>query len=198
MAQYPNIATSDASRDWEVQPRHGEVGLQLVDAYREQETHRVAAVAIFNAAGQILLQKRGPNVLWPDVWDISVAGHVDAGTTYMQTAISETSSEVGIDITEHSTTHPLRFVAHFKSEEEVVAGTDQRVADVQSVSRWNTLYAYQLPEGVDLKIDTTGEVADAVWADPQDVRGMIAESPEEFRIGAVYAFEELFTAMGQQ
>jgi len=168
--------------------------MQLVDAYREGLTHRVAMVAILNSEAQILLQVRGENILWPNLWDISAAGHVEANKTYMQCAISETSEEVGIDITQQPCGNSLQRVAHFKSVETVIAGNDQRLQDVATVSRWNTLYVYQLPGGIDYRIDNT-EVVEASWTELGVARQAIAEQPEEFREGAVYALQALYAVI---
>lgn len=61
--------------------------------------HRAVHVMIFNAAGEIFLQKRS---IWKDrnpaQWDSATAGHVDAGETYEQAARREVREEIGIEI----------------------------------------------------------------------------------------------------
>ena len=42
--------------------------------------HRTAHIWIYNSKGNILLQLRAKEkLLYPDMWDISAAGHVSAG-----------------------------------------------------------------------------------------------------------------------
>ncbi len=59
--------------------------------------HRAIHVLIFNAAGDVFLQKRS---IWkdrsPGRWDSSTAGHVDAGETYEQAAHREMAEEIGV------------------------------------------------------------------------------------------------------
>lgn len=58
--------------------------------------HRVARIMIENNAGEILLQHRSPTKdIFPDCWDNSAAGHVDAGEDYEQAAIRELEEELG-------------------------------------------------------------------------------------------------------
>ncbi len=60
--------------------------------------HRAVHMLIFNAQGELLLQKRS---LWkdknPGLWDSSAAGHVDSGETYPAAAAREIREELGID-----------------------------------------------------------------------------------------------------
>lgn len=59
--------------------------------------HRVAHVLVFNAAGEIYLQKRKDDKdVQPGKWDTSVGGHVDAGEEYEQAARREMREELGI------------------------------------------------------------------------------------------------------
>src|SRR5690606_18524529 len=49
-----------------------------------------------------LAQRAASKKICPLLWDVSVAGHVDAGETVEQAAVRETFEEVGIQITEES------------------------------------------------------------------------------------------------
>ncbi len=59
--------------------------------------HRAVHMVIFNAAGEILLQKRS---IWkdrnPGLWDSAAAGHVDSGETYAAAAERELREEIGV------------------------------------------------------------------------------------------------------
>ena len=63
--------------------------------------HRAIHVQIFNAAGEVFLQKRS---IWKDrspaKWDSSTAGHVDAGETYEQAARRELREEIDAEVGE--------------------------------------------------------------------------------------------------
>ncbi|TDU40275.1 isopentenyldiphosphate isomerase [Gelidibacter sediminis] len=63
--------------------------------------HNTAHVWLYNDNAEILLaQRSATKVIYPLLWDISVAGHVDAGETIAQAAIRETWEEIGLEITE--------------------------------------------------------------------------------------------------
>ncbi|MDQ6765464.1 MAG: 16S rRNA (adenine(1518)-N(6)/adenine(1519)-N(6))-dimethyltransferase RsmA [Verrucomicrobiota bacterium] len=63
----------------------------------DNSRHRAVHILIFNAKGELFLQKRSR---WkdrhPGVWDSSAAGHVDAGEEYHEAAARELQEELGI------------------------------------------------------------------------------------------------------
>lgn len=67
------------------------------EAWEKGLTHRVSRIMIENPQGQLLLQHRSPTKdIFPDCWDNSVAGHVDAGENYEAAAKRELEEELGI------------------------------------------------------------------------------------------------------
>lgn len=59
--------------------------------------HRAVHVLIFNAQGQVFLQKRSQSKdTFPGAWDSSASGHLDSGETYDACAVREVSEELGI------------------------------------------------------------------------------------------------------
>ena len=59
--------------------------------------HRSVHVLVFNALGQMFLQKRSMHKDEnPGVWDASISGHLDSGESYDQCAIRESREELGI------------------------------------------------------------------------------------------------------
>ena len=59
----------------------------------------VVHVCIFNSQGQLLIQRRSPEkTVWPELWDVSIGGGVDAGETSRQGAEREVSEELGYDL----------------------------------------------------------------------------------------------------
>ncbi len=58
--------------------------------------HRAVHVLVFNARGDLFLQKRSMlKDNWPGVWDSSSSGHVDAGEDYDACAVRELREELG-------------------------------------------------------------------------------------------------------
>lgn len=63
--------------------------------------HNTAHVWFYNDQAEILLAQRAASkTICPLLWDISVAGHVDAGETIEHAARRETREEIGIEIQE--------------------------------------------------------------------------------------------------
>jgi isopentenyldiphosphate isomerase len=73
--------------------------------------HRISRVFIFDGSGNLIIQKRGPNMSLPGKWDQSAAGHVDEGETYEQAAYRELQEELGLEGV------PLSLIGNFYSEE---------------------------------------------------------------------------------
>ena len=63
------------------------------------EYRMVVHVCIFNGLGQMLIQQRSPEkTIWPELWDVSIGGGVDAGATSRQGAVREVGEELGYDL----------------------------------------------------------------------------------------------------
>lgn len=76
----------------------GEVATRK-ECHKKGLWHRAVYAFIIDENGNILLQKRSKNKrLWPDLWDVTVGGHVEAGEFGRQALIREVKEELGIDI----------------------------------------------------------------------------------------------------
>ena len=63
--------------------------------------HRAVYGFVIDRSGNVLLQKRSANKkLWPNMWDVTVGGHVDHGEFGRQALIRECKEELGIEIKE--------------------------------------------------------------------------------------------------
>lgn len=61
--------------------------------------HHTAHLWLYTTKGEILLQQRAASkAIHPLLWDVSVAGHIDAGETPEEGAIREAKEEIGIDL----------------------------------------------------------------------------------------------------
>lgn len=64
--------------------------------------HRAVYAFIFNKDNEILLQKRSSSKkLWPNLWDVTVGGHVLSGEFGYEALIRETKEEFGINVNEN-------------------------------------------------------------------------------------------------
>ena len=63
--------------------------------------HKSVWIWIVNSKGEILVQKRAlTKKKGPGKWDMSSAGHIDAGESCLQGCVRETTEELGIDVKE--------------------------------------------------------------------------------------------------
>ncbi len=122
--------------------------------------HRAVHVLVFNARGQIFLQKRSMTKdKSPGLWDSSASGHVDSGEEYDATAVRELREEIG-----------LRIPATPKRLFKIPAGpeTDQEFV-------WVYRHAAEGP--FELNSD---EIERGGWFAPDEVTRWIAKKPGEF------------------
>jgi len=79
--------------------------------------HRGVHVFVFNSKGEILLQKRSMKKdkyagFWGDM-----AGHVDAGEGYEESAVRELKEEIGIDA---KLEFMMKFRKHYENDQEIL------------------------------------------------------------------------------
>lgn len=76
----------------------GEV-LPKSEVHERELQHASVFVWIYNSKGEVLLQYRAKNKRsFPEVWDVSVAGHISAGDTPLETAVREIEEEIGTHV----------------------------------------------------------------------------------------------------
>ena len=69
------------------------------EAHKDGLWHRAAHIWIYNSKGEILLQLRAKEkLLYPDMWDVSVAGHVSAGEDTVTSGLREIEEEIGLKV----------------------------------------------------------------------------------------------------
>jgi isopentenyldiphosphate isomerase len=67
--------------------------------------HRAVHIWFVNSKNEVLLQRRAKTKInHPDMWDISVAGHVSAGEGALISALREIEEEIGVTINESELT----------------------------------------------------------------------------------------------
>lgn len=84
--------------------RHGKptgTTAQKSKIHSEGFYHNTAHLWLYTSEGLILLQQRAASkLICPLLWDVSVAGHIDAGESPEQGIVRETKEEIGLDISE--------------------------------------------------------------------------------------------------
>lgn len=85
------------------------------EIHRQGFYHNTAHIWFYTNEGQILLaQRSAKKPICPLLWDVSVAGHVDAGETIEEAAIREIQEEIGLTISE-SDLHKIGVFPCFQS-----------------------------------------------------------------------------------
>jgi len=120
--------------------------------------HRAVHILIFNAAGEVYLQRRSRfKDRHPLLWDSSAAGHVSAGERYDGAARREVKEELGIDV-------PLEKVTKLPASQH----TDQEF-----------IWLYRGRYDGDFKLNRT-EIECGGFFPPAIVSGWVAARGEDF------------------
>ena len=122
--------------------------------------HRATHVLVFNARGQVFLQKRSQlKDRQPGLWDSSASGHLNCGEDYDACAVRELREEIGLCLSE-----PPRRLFKLPASVE----TDQEHVWIY---RCEAEGPFQLqPE----------EIERGGWFSPEEVRRWMAERPRDF------------------
>lgn len=122
--------------------------------------HRAVHVLVFNARGQVFLQKRSlKKDRQPGLWDSSSSGHVDCGEDYDACAGRELGEELGF----RPTAPPVRLFKLTASPE-----TDQEHV-------WVYRCAAEGPFTLNPDEIETGD-----WFSPEEVSRWMSDRPEDF------------------
>jgi len=69
------------------------------EAHKMGWAHWSIHLWIVNKNNEILIQKRSKNKdTYPNLWDVSVAGHVSSGESFINTALRECQEEIGLKL----------------------------------------------------------------------------------------------------
>jgi isopentenyldiphosphate isomerase len=128
--------------------------------------HRAVHILLFNAAGQLLLQKRSlKKDLNQGLWDTSAAGHVDDGETYDICAPRELQEELGVtaDLTALFKLEPtpdlgMEFIQVYCCHHN---GPFELAVDEIDESRWQD--KHEIDDRVDQNDATLTETFKIVW-----------------------------------
>ncbi|WP_369047528.1 NUDIX domain-containing protein [Tenacibaculum sp. UWU-22] len=97
MDEWIDILTSDGEPT-------GKIALKS-EAHKNGWYHSTTHVWLYTDDKKVLLQKRASvKKVFPNLWDVSVAGHIGAGENIIDAAIREVKEEIGITITKNQLT----------------------------------------------------------------------------------------------
>jgi isopentenyl-diphosphate Delta-isomerase len=135
--------------------------------------HRAVHVLVFNARGDVFLQKRSMSKdRQPGLWDSSASGHLDTGEGYDACAVRELREEIGLQLD----SAPLRLFKLPASEE-----TDMEHVWVYRCAAEGPFTLH--PE----EIETGG------WFTPGKVNRWMKEKPQEFASALLLIWPEITT-----
>jgi isopentenyl-diphosphate delta-isomerase len=136
--------------------------------------HRAVHVLVFNARGEIFLQKRS---LKKDIaagkWDSSASGHLDTGEAYDDGAVREVREEIGLNLTQP----PARL---FK-------------VDACPETGWEFCWIYRCASEGPFVLHPD-EIEAGAWFTPAAVTQRVNEQPEDFASCFVLIWKILLSA----
>ena len=102
--------------------------------HRDGDWHKAVHVWIVNDDGEILLQRRSPNKdSNPNMLDISIAGHITAGSDSLTTATQEIKEALGLDVKSDN----LQFIETIKKSSKYTSDFINNEFDDMYIMRTN-------------------------------------------------------------
>ncbi|WP_010522596.1 NUDIX hydrolase [Aquimarina agarivorans] len=146
----------------------GEIKLKSI-AHKHGLWHASAQIWIYTPTGQVLIQKRAINKdTYPNLWDISVAGHLSAGDTPSTAAVREIQEEIGVKISEEK----LFFLKTIRKS--------NRISNTIIDNEFNHLYVLEFAVNInELKLQTE-EVTAVKLIDINDLEKQLKIVPASF------------------
>ena len=130
------------------------------EVHRDGLLHRATHVLVFNARGEVFLQKRSQiKDRQPGLWDSSASGHLDSGEQYDACAVRELHEELGLQLN-----GPLTRLFKVAASPE----TDQE-----------HVWVYRCEAEGPFELNSE-EIERGGWFSPDQVNQWMKERPEEF------------------
>ena len=156
------------------------------EVHRDGDWHKAVHIWIANDQDEILLQKRSPNKdSYPNMWDISSAGHLTAGDDSLTGAVREIKEELGVDIS---------------PEQLTLIGTRQsssRPGPTFINNEFNDVYLLRLSLDVSKVVLQEEEVSEIRYVPIDELRQMI-KNRDKTLLMHDDEFQMLFKALGFQ
>lgn len=146
----------------------GEIQLKS-KAHENGLWHASAQIWMVTPDGKVLLQKRASNKgTYPNLWDISVAGHLSAGDTPMSAALREVDEEIGLRLVERD----LRFLKTIQTKRR----PNEQIIDHE----FNYLFLVKYPIDLTVLKLQSAEVAAVKLVDIEVLEKDLIEAKSEF------------------
>jgi len=144
--------------------------------------HRAVHVLVFNARGEVFLQKRS---LKKDIaagkWDSSASGHLDTGEDYDACAVREVREEIGLDLKSGARgTRPSELKKLFK-------------VDVCKETGWEFCWIYRC-ESEGPFVLHPDEIETGAWFTPDAVTKWVKDKPQDFASAFVLIWNKLISS----
>lgn len=139
------------------------------EAWKKGLKHRIIRVMVEDEQGRVLLQKRSANVkLYPNLWDNSAGGHVDADEDYADAAKRELQEELGLTYVGLADLGPV-----IQTNKE---------AKGKILNRFNKFYKARVKGSVQIHFDPY-EVSEVAWFTLDELRRLASEHPDQITDG---------------
>jgi 16S rRNA (adenine1518-N6/adenine1519-N6)-dimethyltransferase len=146
------------------------------EAWEKGLAHRIVRIMLHDKQGRVLLQHRSPTKdIFPDCWDNSAAGHVDAGEDYLAAAIREVEEELGLTGVE------LTEIGYYRTDETWKG---------HRFNRFTRCYRGKIDQ-TPQKLEA-GKVDDVRWFTVDDVRRLIKNHPDKVSDGLLQVFARYY------
>lgn len=140
----------------------------IEEARKKNLIHRVARVMAEDGNGNVLLQRRNEvQETFPNCWDPTAAGHVDAEETYEQAAIRELKEEVGIE------GYGLEEVGYYRSN---------ALYEGMHLNRFNKIFKITIPKDTSIIIQEE-EVGGVQWFSTRELLDLVVYHPDKISDG---------------
>jgi isopentenyldiphosphate isomerase len=144
------------------------------EVHRRKLWHRAVHVLVFNARGEIFLQKRSMlKDTAAGLWDSSSSGHVDSGEDYDACAVRELREEIGLSVAQT----PARLFKINPSKE----------------TGWEFCWVYRCTSEGPFVLHPQ-EIETGGWFTPEFVTKWVVEKPQEFASAFLLIWKQVSTA----
>lgn len=146
------------------------------EAWDQGLIHRVVRIMVHNSKGQVLLQHRAPTKdIFPDCWDNSAAGHVDAGESYEDAVGRELAEELGYSGV------AFNEVGRFRSDETWKGHRFNRF------NRCYKIFSDETPGKLE-----AGKIDGFRWVEVDEIKRLVAEHPDQVTDGLRQVIERYY------